>query len=257
MNRRIRCCRRSCAAICWSWCARLQDVRRTGCAAARMVLNHRSAAARTAACAGQPWAVSVFAQACGVAAWAERLCRADSADDCAAAPGTGGRTRRLRIPGVPGEANYLLFSTAQTDLRERLLPRGILIRDCANYIGLGAGYFRVAVKPKKKTPAHGRDQEVLSRRKRSWCRGRVQRREKCVGCGLCRIFKQDGYRVAPLNRRIWRSIRLSQPTGGDGPRSGHAGRSGRHRARCAHEPDFIKADQRLRLASDCKRQGHR
>ena len=25
-----------------------------------------------------------------------------------------------------------------------------------------------------------------------------------IAAGLCRVFKQDGYRVAPLNHRIWR-----------------------------------------------------
>ena len=48
---------------------------------------------------------------------------------------------------VPGAANYLLFrAPGITDLRERLVARGILIRSCANYQGLGPDAYRVAVR---------------------------------------------------------------------------------------------------------------
>lgn len=33
-----------------------------------------------------------------------------------------------------------------TDLRERLLKRGILIRSCANYVGLTEDYYRIAIR---------------------------------------------------------------------------------------------------------------
>jgi threonine-phosphate decarboxylase len=33
-----------------------------------------------------------------------------------------------------------------SDLKERLLQRGVLIRSCANYINLDADYYRVAVR---------------------------------------------------------------------------------------------------------------
>ena len=45
----------------------------------------------------------------------------------------------------PSEANFLLLKT-RYPLYESLLARGILIRDCANYRGLGDGYYRIAVK---------------------------------------------------------------------------------------------------------------
>lgn len=35
---------------------------------------------------------------------------------------------------------------AAGDLYERLLSRGILIRDCSDYRGLGKGYYRIAVR---------------------------------------------------------------------------------------------------------------
>ncbi len=42
-------------------------------------------------------------------------------------------------------APYLLFKASE-DLYQKLLEQGILIRDCRDYEGLGAGYFRIAVK---------------------------------------------------------------------------------------------------------------
>ncbi|HCA21917.1 MAG TPA: hypothetical protein DEO87_06035 [Lachnospiraceae bacterium] len=42
------------------------------------------------------------------------------------------------------DANYLLLKT-DIDLYKGLLERGILIRDCSDYRGLGRGYYRIAV----------------------------------------------------------------------------------------------------------------
>lgn len=44
-----------------------------------------------------------------------------------------------------GEANFILIYS-KTLLYERLLERGILIRDCENFKGLKKGYYRIAVK---------------------------------------------------------------------------------------------------------------
>ena len=46
----------------------------------------------------------------------------------------------------PGEANVLLFRSGDAALHEKLAARGVLIRNCANYRGLGAGYYRTAVR---------------------------------------------------------------------------------------------------------------
>lgn len=97
--------------------------------------------------AGQPWGVSVIAQACGEAAlqldgFAEETARYIAPLRQTLADGLIACGFRV----YPGEANYLLFHTEFAELRERLLPRGIMIRDCANYQGLSPGYFRVAVK---------------------------------------------------------------------------------------------------------------
>lgn len=45
----------------------------------------------------------------------------------------------------PSEANFLLLKT-DIPLYDRLLEKQILIRDCANYAGLGEGFYRIAVK---------------------------------------------------------------------------------------------------------------
>ncbi|ERI72096.1 hypothetical protein HMPREF0239_03256, partial [Clostridium sp. ATCC BAA-442] len=52
----------------------------------------------------------------------------------------------LGLEVVPGQANYLLFRSAgAADLKERMLTRGVLIRSCANYHGLGNDWYRVCV----------------------------------------------------------------------------------------------------------------
>lgn len=93
------------------------------------------------------WSVNAVAAAAGVAAARER--------DFAAA--TVSEVRRLRgalyeqlggLPGLlpfPGEANYLLVRGPE-DLPERLARRGVLVRGCEPFMGLGAEYFRVAVR---------------------------------------------------------------------------------------------------------------
>lgn len=51
----------------------------------------------------------------------------------------------LGIRVFPGDANFLLLWT-KLPLYEMLLERGILIRHCANFAGLDANYYRVAVR---------------------------------------------------------------------------------------------------------------
>ena len=103
---------------------------------------------RIARCA-QPWSVSAPAQAAGLAAlkelaWPEQaraLIRAERTWMAA-------ELERLPVKVFHSTANYLLFQAAGVaDLKDRLLERGILIRSCANYSGLGPDYYRVAVRP--------------------------------------------------------------------------------------------------------------
>ena len=42
--------------------------------------------------------------------------------------------------------NYLLFFCPAAALSQKLAERGVLIRDCSNYHGLGPGWYRAAVR---------------------------------------------------------------------------------------------------------------
>lgn len=96
--------------------------------------------------AGQPWAVSGPAQAAGIAALGETgYVEAVRALIRTERPRLAAELSRLGFRVVPGEANYLLFHT-KTPLIRPLRERGILLRDCGNYHGLEAGWYRTAVR---------------------------------------------------------------------------------------------------------------
>ena len=46
----------------------------------------------------------------------------------------------------PSDANYILFQSRDRELHQKLLDKGILIRDCRDYHGLTAGFYRTAVR---------------------------------------------------------------------------------------------------------------
>ena len=48
----------------------------------------------------------------------------------------------------PSCANFIMFYSEEA-LYEKLLEKGILIRDCRNFRGLGKGFYRIAVKSRK------------------------------------------------------------------------------------------------------------
>lgn len=53
----------------------------------------------------------------------------------------------------PSDANYILFQSRDRELHQKLLDKGILIRDCRDYHGLTAGFYRTAVRTHRKNTA--------------------------------------------------------------------------------------------------------
>lgn len=94
----------------------------------------------------QPWNVSTVAQKAGVAALKEReFLRKTNELIRAERPWLKENLEKLGLYVCDSRANYLLFQGPE-DLREKLMARGIAIRGCGNYPGLGKGWFRVAVR---------------------------------------------------------------------------------------------------------------
>lgn len=58
--------------------------------------------------------------------------------------------RRLGMDFFPSKANFYLLKSKSTDkLFSRLRDKGILVRNCGNFKGLGGAYLRVAVRSRK------------------------------------------------------------------------------------------------------------
>ena len=94
----------------------------------------------------QPWSVSTPAQAAGLAALRdsdrvqearELICRERSRME--------EELRKAGVEVIPSKANFILMYSSY-DLFSLLKDRGILIRDCSNYSGLGKGWYRTAVR---------------------------------------------------------------------------------------------------------------
>lgn len=103
----------------------------------------------------QPWSVSIPAQMAGVAALKETAYVAQAA----ALIRQERRWLRERLTELgftvyDSKANFLFFK-GQEGLVEKCRAQGILIRDCANYRGLGRGYYRIAVR------THDENEELI------------------------------------------------------------------------------------------------
>lgn len=92
------------------------------------------------------WNLSVFAQQAGVAACKERKFVEKTAVYTAKQREfLRTQLQKYGIWVLNSSADYLLFYS-EIPLYDKLLERGILIRDCSNYRGLGRNYYRIAVK---------------------------------------------------------------------------------------------------------------
>ncbi len=94
----------------------------------------------------QPWSVSIPAQMAGVAALKE-INYVKKSKEILKQERTFliDELGKLNIITFSSMANYIFFHTDK-GLYERCYGKGILIRDCSNYEGLGEGYYRIAVK---------------------------------------------------------------------------------------------------------------
>lgn len=103
--------------------------------------------------AAQPWSVNGPAQAAGAAALKDTaypesvraLLRTER-------PRMIAGLRRLGLRVIEGRANYLLFYS-RVPLLEALKAKGIVIRSCENYPGLGAGWYRTAIRTEQENTA--------------------------------------------------------------------------------------------------------
>ncbi len=126
----------------------------------------------------QPWSLSAPAEAAALAALKEDAYAGWTARETAILrEELAAGLRGLGFAVYPSAANYLLFRRRDAvDYAAYLRKRGILIRSCANYQGLGEGYYRVSVRRRK-------ENEALLRCLREAVKG--------AGSGSDRADKQD------------------------------------------------------------------
>lgn len=95
------------------------------------------------------WNLSVFAQAAGVACTKQKAYVEKTADYVEKERKfLYGKLQEMGIQVWRSEADFLLLYS-ERPLYEELLEKGILIRSCENFKGLGKGYFRIAVKKRE------------------------------------------------------------------------------------------------------------
>lgn len=94
----------------------------------------------------QPWNVSIPAQMAGIAALKEEDYVRDSLKVIRREKAyLIEELRKLNYKVYDSKANYLFFE-AYPGLYDLCLEKGILIRDCSNYLGLKEGYYRISIK---------------------------------------------------------------------------------------------------------------
>ncbi|MCR5657159.1 MAG: histidinol-phosphate aminotransferase family protein [Butyrivibrio sp.] len=98
------------------------------------------------------WNMSVFSERAGEAC-AEVLIKTDFVHKSISLIRTErdylfNELKSMGIKVYPSDANFLLINCGE-DLYEKLLNKGILIRECSNFTGLEKNYYRVAIKDHK------------------------------------------------------------------------------------------------------------
>lgn len=96
---------------------------------------------------GQHWSVSTPAIAAGVAALSlEGYAEASALYAAREREILTEALQGLGLRVYEGAANYLFFYHDDPLLQQKLAAQGIIIRSCANYHGLGEGYYRIGIK---------------------------------------------------------------------------------------------------------------
>jgi cobyric acid synthase CobQ/L-threonine-O-3-phosphate decarboxylase len=177
------------------------------------------------------WSVNALAQAVGEAALAdEEYARRTRETVAALRRDLRQNLAALGLHVFPGSANYLLCRCENLDayaLQERLGRERILIRNCANYVGLDERYFRVAVRSEEDNvrlvEALGRilcPCATRPRRERRTPAIMLQGLSSNAGksvltAALCRIFLQDGLAPAPFKAQNMSLNSCVTRTGGE------------------------------------------
>lgn len=95
---------------------------------------------------GQFWSVSGLAQRAGIAALGEKEYLRKTQEHIAEERSfLAGELSALGVRVFDAAANFLFFR-GRAGLCEEMLREGILIRDCQDYSGLSAGFYRIAVR---------------------------------------------------------------------------------------------------------------
>lgn len=172
------------------------------------------------------------------------------------------------LPGLhvlPGEGNFLLCRLEKAgmtaaDVAAKLLQRGIAIRTCHNYEGLGESrgeWFRIAVRNEEENAkllnalaeALGQSKPVRKKRKHTpaiMVLGTCSNAGKSIiATALCRMLQQGGYRVAPFKSQ---NMSLNSYVTLDGGEMGRAQVT--QAAACGLEPDVRMNPVLLKPGSD-------
>ncbi len=100
----------------------------------------------------QPWNVSAPAQCAGLAALTKVPdTYLDTARDLIISERArvSAELKKMGYDPIPGNANFILFHSPSTDLFEKCLRQGILIRDCRSFAGLAPGYYRIGLRTRE------------------------------------------------------------------------------------------------------------
>ncbi|MCF8057624.1 MAG: cobyric acid synthase [Desulfocapsa sp.] len=163
-----------------------------------------------------PWSVNSLAQKVGERAIADRRYQKESKKYLLSCKESflQGLALFPDLTIYPSEVNYLLIrvkgGVTVLAVKKKLESRNILIRDCSNYRGLGADFFRIAIRSEKENnlflqalstilPCKSQKRKKCKKTPAIMFQGTSSNAGKSVlTTALCRILLQDGVRVAPF-----------------------------------------------------------